>query len=159
MEIKKTNAMWVVRKITDYFTMAFMGGMASVVIMATLSRYVLKIPIFWAEELARLFMIWMCFLGAAIAMRQHGHVRASFVVLLLPEKMQKIIGLLARVVVAIFLVMIIRYSLDLLPKVYLQISSTLRVPMAFAYASVPVGAFVILIEVIAVAIQEARSKT
>ncbi len=158
MKIVVTNAVWLIRKITEYFSMIFIGAMALVVILSTMSRYVFKIPIFWAEELSRLFMVWACLLGAAIAMRLQDHVRATFMISLLPKKLRTIVVFLSNVIVAIFMILMIKYSFDLLPIIYLQISPTLRIPMAVAYSSIPVGAALILMETIAVAIKEVRGK-
>ena len=46
----------------------------SVVVVAVLTRYVLKTPILASIELSRLFFVWSCFLAAALTYRRRAHV-------------------------------------------------------------------------------------
>ena len=44
-----------------------LAGLVAVVSLQVLSRFVLKIPIEWSEEIARFIFIWICWLGSCYA--------------------------------------------------------------------------------------------
>jgi TRAP-type C4-dicarboxylate transport system permease small subunit len=48
-------------------------SMSLVVAAQVFSRYVLNHSIFWSEELARYFLVWLTFLGATVAYRRGAH--------------------------------------------------------------------------------------
>ena len=69
-----------VLKVSKVLLATAMGVMAAVVVLQVLTRYVLKIPLFWTEELARYLMIWAGFLGAAIGISQGVHTSIQWFV-------------------------------------------------------------------------------
>lgn len=104
-----------------------------------LSRFVFRVPLVWTEELSRLSMIWMVFLGAALAIRRRGHFVVEFVVQLLPAGPRRLVRaaifLCLLVVSGVFLVqgtLFARMGLDV-------VSPTMDVRMIWSYSAVPAG--------------------
>jgi TRAP-type transport system small permease protein len=78
------------------------------VALQVFSRFVLRDPYIWAEELARLFFIWTAFIGAAVALKHHRH----FAIELLAARLSLRGGRLARSALwcrrfAVFLVIVL----------------------------------------------------
>ena len=110
-----------------------------VLLAQILSRFAFRIPLVWTEELSRLSMIWMVFLGAALAIRRRGHFVVEFVVQALPAGARRAaraaILLILLVVSGVFLIqgmLFARMGLDV-------VSATMDVRMVWSYAAVPVG--------------------
>jgi TRAP-type C4-dicarboxylate transport system permease small subunit len=104
-----------------------------------LSRFVFRIPLIWTEEVSRLAMIWMVFLGAALAVRRHAHFAVEFLVQSLPGGYRRLaqgaIFLSLMVVSAIFLVegiFFARMGMDV-------VSPTVDIRMIWSYLAVPTG--------------------
>ncbi len=104
-----------------------------------LSRFVFRVPLVWTEELSRLSMIWMVFLGAGLAIRRRAHFVVEFVVQALPAGARRLVRaaifLLLLGVSGVFLVqgtLFARMGLDV-------VSPTMDVRMVWSYAAVPAG--------------------
>ena len=59
----------------DLFIIVAHGGVAGLVILAVVLRYVFNDPLTWGEELIVGLFIWMVFVGAAAAVRSQMHIR------------------------------------------------------------------------------------
>jgi len=74
------------------------GILLTVLIILTLSagvisRYVFNQPFFWTDEVARIFLVWSIFIGAAMGFRKGtstDHIGMDYFVSLLPQKAKKI---------------------------------------------------------------------
>lgn len=63
-----------------------LAGLVAVVSLQVLSRFVLKVPIEWSEEVARFIFIWFCWLGCSYATLKFHHIRISAHLRLLPPR-------------------------------------------------------------------------
>ncbi len=116
------------------------------IITAVFFRYVLQNSIFWAEELSRYLMIWAGMLGAGLAMKDDAHIGIDFVVRALPNSIQFIAKVIAKLVVEIFLIVVFIESIDYLRTLSIQRSAALEIPMALPYLSVTAGMVFMAIE-------------
>lgn len=60
--------------------------LVAVVSLQVASRFVLKIPIEWSEEVARFLFIWFCWLGSSYATLKFHHIRITAHLRLLPPR-------------------------------------------------------------------------
>jgi TRAP-type C4-dicarboxylate transport system permease small subunit len=65
-------------------------------------RYVLNNPLLWPEELARLSMVWLCFIGGSIALKKGLHVSFTLIVDRLSVTVRRYIGLSCAICISIF---------------------------------------------------------
>jgi TRAP-type C4-dicarboxylate transport system permease small subunit len=63
-----------------------LAGLVAVVSLQVASRFVLKIPIEWSEEIARFIFIWFCWLGSSYATLKFHHIRITAQLRVLPPK-------------------------------------------------------------------------
>ncbi|MEX1662712.1 TRAP transporter small permease [uncultured Thioclava sp.] len=63
-------------------------------------------PLIWSVDLAQLLFIWLCFVGAARAMRKRVHLGVDFVVRLLPERARLWLESALYVVFCVFLLIL-----------------------------------------------------
>jgi TRAP-type transport system small permease protein len=66
-----------------------LAGMVVLVFGNVVLRYAFNQGITYSEELARLFFIWLTFLGAVVAMHEHGHLGVDSVIRRLPPNIAK----------------------------------------------------------------------
>lgn len=66
-----------------------LAGLVAVVFLQVVSRFVLKIPIEWSEELARFIFIWFCWLGSSYAAVKFHHIRITAHLRLLPARLAR----------------------------------------------------------------------
>lgn len=59
-------------------------------------------PLIWSVDMAQLLFIWVCFLGAARAMREKGHLGIDLLIRWLPPKHRFKLELILSIVVLVF---------------------------------------------------------
>ena len=117
-----------------------LGIMAAVVIYTVFQRYLLgKIP-YWSEELPRLLLIWMAFLGAVAAAVHGGHLSAGLLPLLISSKrVLRFFAILRLALTSLFSIVMIKASFDLALLTSGQLTAALQISASWAYAACAVG--------------------
>lgn len=102
--------------------------------------------IFWAEEITRYVSIWVVFLAAGVGMRFGVHLSVDMLALAVPEGLRRVLFIFAYVMSILFQGVLVYYGTQLAISNYAQQSASLQIPMTYAYAAIPVGAFIMLCE-------------
>jgi TRAP-type C4-dicarboxylate transport system permease small subunit len=119
---------------------AMLGIMAAVVIYTVFQRYLLGRTPYWSEELPRLLLIWMAFLGAIAAAAHGGHLSAGLLPLLVRnERARRLFAVLRLALAALFSTVMIKASLDLALLMFGQLTAALQISASWAYAACAVG--------------------
>lgn len=84
------------------------------VLLQVFSRYVFDLGIYWTEEVAAYSMVWAVYLGAAIGIRHHFHIRMLLLVQKAPRALGLPLILVADAIWIAFNVVMITYSADYL---------------------------------------------
>jgi TRAP-type C4-dicarboxylate transport system permease small subunit len=119
-------------------------GVALMVCMQVLFRFVLGAPLHYTEEVARYLTIWAALLGASLGVRSGTHFSVRYVVNRLPRPAARAVGVFARLLVAAFLVAFVATSALLLETALVQSSPAARIPMVLVYAAAPVAGVLML---------------
>lgn len=75
--------------------------------VSVVCRFILQVPLAWAEEFMLFCMVWIAYLGASAAANERKHVRVGLFVGFMPKPVQKVLSLTADVlwiVCALFLI-------------------------------------------------------
>ncbi len=117
-----------------------------VVTYQVIGRYVPFIPRpLWTEEISRLCLAWLVFLGAALAIRRSEH----FVIDAIPRRVDERIGrglqLLVLLLMGVAAVVILIGGVGLTQGGLSRVSTTSGIHLAWAYAAVPVAAACMLV--------------
>jgi TRAP-type C4-dicarboxylate transport system permease small subunit len=136
------------RRATEVVVMVLMGFLVVVVVVSVLFRYVLLSPITWSEEVGRYTMIWLGFLAASIAVRQGLHVGVDFVVQWAPPGIAVWLKRLGRAAMMGFLLIVMGYGFVLVTNLWDQWSPVLQFRMTWPYLAIPVGSFLMLIQLV-----------
>ena len=129
---------------TSIMLAALTAAMTIVVLLGVFTRYVLNDALPWTEEVARYILIWLSWLGGGIAMRRGSHIAVDLFIDKLSPPARAAIKFLGRVLILVFLTVCIVYGLDLVGRVAMQSTIALGISMQVPYASVPVGAGLML---------------
>ena len=134
--------------------------MVGIMLYQIVLRYCFASANVWAEELARFMFVWVTTLGASVAIRRNVHLRVDLVVDFLKPRPRFILQIITYTLILLFLVYLCRLGIDLMSRTMINKSAGLRLPMAYPYAAIPVGAaFMVLscIEFIAKKCEELRA--
>lgn len=130
-------------RLLEKLMLAILVVMLISMLIMILGRYIPFIPPFlWTIEVVQFGMIWMIFLGAALAVRQKGH----FFLDVVPAKYEKKIGKALYVVYAAAII-IFSYVYTVFGYIYfkdwslVQTSEIMYINMGIVYFSVPLCGF------------------
>lgn len=116
-------------------------------ILASIAARYLNLPIAnldWVEETSRFLFIWLCFLGAALALEQGAHIRIDFFANLLSPRARLRLEVLVHLSMLAFLA-IASYEGLLVTLRAGDRSPVLLVPMSVAYLALPVSGLAMLL--------------
>ena len=122
-----------------------MFAMLLCVSLQVFSRYVMKSPFVFTEELVRFLLIWLGLLGGSYAFGVKGHIALT----LFFDKFNDTVKTVAKVIIdiAIFLLslfILIIGGLKLISITHNQVSSVLSIPMWLVYTVSPISGIIIV---------------
>ena len=129
---------WIVKIITALCILVI-TGLTIIVFVQVFSRFI-KYSLPGTEELARLLVIWLTFLGSSLAIHERMHLGVRYFVGLASEKFQKIIDRMIYVVTIGMFAVIAVYGFKLTMATMSTTSSTLQLPMGLFYIVIPISA-------------------
>lgn len=137
-------------KFEEYFLAATLSLSVVIIFAQIVMRYVFKASLSWSEELARYLFLWEIWLGASFAVKHNKHLRADVLKTVLPDKYKYFIELLSTVIWLGFAIFLANKSTFLVSRISSvgQLSAAMRLPMKYAYASVPAGCILMSIRLI-----------
>lgn len=112
-----------------------------IVFLNAMGRYLFSFTVTGAEELARLLMIHLCFLGAYALLRRDGHVNVDVLTLLLTPRMQRVLRGLVGLVAAVLMAYLawLSWQLVAFSAATGQRAPTLPVPRYFFFLPIAVA--------------------
>ena len=136
----------VLRKIIELVLIGIVV-LQSVLLMASVFfRYILNSPIIWGDEIVRYSLIWMTFIGAALATKEKQHIQVDVIDMILPKWGQKLTNGLADVIVVGFMAFMIYYGIRMTDFQRGMFGETLSwFSYAYVYVSIPIGAFFMIL--------------
>jgi TRAP-type C4-dicarboxylate transport system permease small subunit len=145
-----------IRRLMDalYALCAWIAGTALVLISAVMpwavyTRYVLNRAASWPEPTAVLLMIVLTFFGAAVCYRAGLHMRMSFFVSLLPQRLQRLSTLLVEALMALFALFMIKWGISLVMATWQNsIADFPALSVGVTYLPIPLGGAVLFLFVI-----------
>ena len=84
---------------------ALLAGITGLVFTASIMRF-FGHPLIWSVDMAQLLFVWLCFFGAARAMRQKGHIGIDLLVSWLPHRNRLAIEAVLAGIILVFLAML-----------------------------------------------------
>jgi C4-dicarboxylate transporter DctQ subunit len=126
----------------EHLILVLLPSMTLVVLAATLARYTEWFSMFWGEELARYMMVYLGYLGIALAMKRRVHIGVTA----LTDKIQsrqgkRVLLVFQTLVVLLFCGVISKFLFSIIARQHSigQVSPALEIPIWIPYAAVPLG--------------------
>src|SRR5215813_4766954 len=114
--------------------------------LQTAFRYVLFVPIGWAEEAARIGLIWLTFLGATVCSRRGLHSRFTILFDRVPLPLRRGMGALSDLVTLLFAGIMVVKGWDMVQHSWYERWIMLDVPMAYTYLAIPIAGVLIALD-------------
>ena len=101
---------------------------SGLVLTGVFFRYALNSPLYWAEEAARLLLIWLSFVGAALAFQRKQHLAMDVVMRLLPDALRVRIQVVVAGAGVAFCVAVIQQTIALMVSRWTRVSPVMSAP-------------------------------
>ena len=128
------------KKIILFFACLLFIVMGASVFAQIIFRYFFSIGLSWADELSRYSLVWVVFLGGSVAIEAIEDTAVTFIKQKLPEKLVKIIMLIFRIMIVIFMCLLFKTGLK-----FTEMGSKTQtlalggITLYWPYMAIPVG--------------------
>jgi TRAP-type C4-dicarboxylate transport system permease small subunit len=134
-------------RLLEWLCIVMMGLMVLDVIWGVFSRFILKFPSRWTDELATFLLIWVAMLGGALAHRQGMHLGVVWLAERLDAPIAQWVARFVHVLIVLFAAIVMVYGGIFLVQDrfrFAQVLPALGWSKAWMYLAVPVaGVFII----------------
>ena len=113
-------------------------GLAAIVFIQVFSRFI-KFSIPETEELARLLIVWLTFLGSSLAIHEKMHLSVRYFVGLVSKEKQKKIDFCIYLITLVFFFILMIYGFKFTWLTMSTTSATLQLPMGLFYGVIPIS--------------------
>jgi len=149
--IKKIN------RTVEFLMVLFLIIMVLVVFFQIVSRTIWGSSFLWTEEVARFLMIWVMFLGSALAFQYGAHISIEAIFNRLPSYAQKSVQIIITIVCITFFLIFMVEGFDLSQRAMVNRSPALNIPMGYVYSVIPITGMLGIINLIDVTIRYLRT--
>ena len=133
-------------KTLEFLTAGVMGVLVLDVLWQVATRFILKNPSSWTEELATYLLIWVGLLGSAVALKRGAHLGIDYFVGKLMFKQRLLTEIFVFVCVIGFALSVLVFGgLRLVTETFLlgQVSPAIGIRLGYVYLAVPIAGFFI----------------
>ncbi len=74
----------------EWLVIVLVAAMAVIINLQIVARYLFDAPYIWPEEVSRLLLVWMSFIGAAALMRRGGDIAVDTFTALMPARARRV---------------------------------------------------------------------
>ncbi len=117
----------------------------AVVTIEVVLRYIFGLSLIFTEELARYLMVWIVFLGAALAVKDDSHIRINLLVKRLSPRLGQLVRVTAHGLTVLLLMVLAVEGTKILPRQLDQMCITVGTSMFYFYLAIPVGSVLMII--------------
>ena len=136
--------MKTLRKILNWSLSVLSGGSFLAMVILTcwqvFTRYILKNPSSWSEEMVSYLFAWMSLFGASIVVGERGHMNIPIVVERMGQKGRMFFSIFAEIIALLFAGVILLYGgIQITNLAMGQMTSALGVPIGIFYVVLPIS--------------------
>lgn len=137
-----------VEKVLNFTVAALIGLMMVWVFVQVITRYVFSYTPSFGEELARYMFVWIVFLSLPVVAKKGGHMAIEMITLRLKGMPLKVCRIIADSFTITFLIMMVYQGVLMVQRASFQTSPALEISMSWVYIVIPVGCFIMLLNVL-----------
>lgn len=137
-----------INRILKYLCSVCLITIVVVFLIEVVFRYILRLSFAWSLEVNRIAFIWMCFMGAAMALRERGHIRFEIIIGRLRLRSQILMSLLCDIVSIAFFAFLLKEGFTIYKLARTTKFPTLGISQGWMYAALPLSALIMLFYVV-----------
>lgn len=132
------------RVVEDAALALLIGLITAMIFAGVVARYVFSAPLQWSDEIALGLFVWLTFVGAAAAWRNHDMFGIDMIVDRLPRHLRRAVWLFNYVVIALVCIAGMRFGAELVGSNIGSVTMNLEISRSFIDVAFPIGSALML---------------
>ena len=138
------------RRLEEVLGAFVLAVMVTIAFINVISRYLIRLPLAFTEEITVNLFVWLVLLGTAVAFRDEAHLKVVFFVDRLPKVWQRWVIVFTHLVsLAVFAVILRLGWLQVADEIWLGVTTqSMGVPVWYFTLGMPVGAALVILRIL-----------
>lgn len=132
-------------RLLDLLLLLVLAAMGAIVAVNVFCRFVLDFSLYWGDEAAQALLVWLTFLGAAVAVRDRAHYSFDYLVRASSGARRLVLGVVSRSVTIAALAGLLYWSAEVAWGIRPWIMPAMEISRVWVYAAGPVGCVFMLL--------------
>jgi len=98
---------FIFKNLEEIFGSLILISIICAMFLEVVFRYCFRHPFLWTDEYTRLALIWMTFVGIVVGVKRGSHITIDFLVKKLPVFLQKVLGVIVKIIFMGFCILMI----------------------------------------------------
>lgn len=147
--MKKVNLRFIYNHFEEILLVTLFAVMVSVIFIQVIMRYVFDNSLSWSEELGRFVFEWLTWIGISLGARVGQHIKITMLVDKFSYKGAHAANVVSEIIVVVICVLTIYYGIEISRMFIGSHFTTIKISLAWGYASVVVGCGLVTIRSLA----------
>ena len=135
-------------RLSEYTTIILLMIAGLSIFMQVILRYLFNTGFSWTEELARYLMIYLSLIGSSIVLKNQDHPRVEMIYESFPQKVKTCLDFLFDFLILAFLLVLFWQGIENTRFGFETRTPALQILWAWPYAAIPLGAFLMIIQLL-----------
>jgi len=131
-------------RLTRSLVAIVLAAMVIIVAGNVFCRFILQSSLYWADELAQILLVWLTFIGAALAVKDKSHYVLNLLTDLIRGRAQKYFKIMQQVISILAMLILLYYSTIVTWNVRFWTMPATEISRAFVYMICPIGCLMML---------------
>jgi TRAP-type C4-dicarboxylate transport system permease small subunit len=140
----------------EIITGIFFAIMCVFIFIQIVSRYLLKNPLLFTEEVSRFAYVWVAFVGSSLAFKNREHIQIDFFINLLAPGVKRVVVILTDLTVLTLLGYLFIWGVRYLEFTKMMLTPALEIPLIVVNLALPVGFALSVLRVIKVLYEDIK---
>jgi TRAP-type C4-dicarboxylate transport system permease small subunit len=137
-----------INRFVELLVVSLLLFLSILMVLAVFYRYGLNSSIYWSDEVSKILLVFIAFLGSTVAYKHKAHIGIDILAEKLSKKLKKYLEILIALTFLSFWILILLESLKMMPLFMMQKTATLEIPYAYVFFVVPFSSSIWIVHVL-----------
>ena len=150
---------WLDNNLEEVLMVLLLFGIALVMILQVVTRYVFNYSMSWSDELVRYFLVWSCFLSVSFCVKKRISIKIDSLLHALPEKLKPWLRAVRHLIILIFCIIMIPFAVTYIRQAVDSgaTSAAMQIPMYYIQSAPLIGFILLAVRCLQALIREVKA--
>jgi len=153
----KNRIGFIYNHLEEIILVAMFAVMVAVIFIQVIMRYVFNNSLSWSEELGRFMFEWLTWIGMSIGAKKGQHIKITMLVDKFPFRLAQAANILSEIIVIVICGLTMIYGVELARMFAGALFTSMKISLAWGYASVVVGCGLMIMRSIISAVRSIKA--